>query len=55
MRDFLWKCWFSLNYRLCMVEAYLASQRGESVVSSEWQAKASSWEREYQMCGRTLV
>lgn len=51
----LWKMWFSLNYRHCMVEAYLASNRGESVVASNWQAKASEWQREYVMCGRSLI
>ncbi len=49
------KFWLSLNYRFCMVEAYLASNRGEVVAAAEWQSKASEWQREYLMCGRGLV
>jgi len=55
MRDWFQKLWCSLNYRFCMVEAYRASHRGEVLVAADWQSKASDWERDYIMCGRTLV
>jgi hypothetical protein len=55
MREFLEKCWYSLNYRMCMVEAYFAYNRGEYVTKAHWQAAASEWQRRYLMCGRKLV
>ena len=45
----------SLNYRMCMVEAYFAYNRGEYVTKAQWQAAASEWQRKYIMCGRKLV
>ena len=55
MRKWLWKLYCSLNYRHCMVEAYLASNRGEYMTKAQWQVAASEWQREYIMAGRTLV
>jgi hypothetical protein len=54
MRDKFWRLWCNLNYRLCMVEAYLADNRGERVERGEWLTKAADWQREYIMCGRSL-
>lgn len=55
MRNWMWRLWYSLNYRWCMVEAYSASNRGETLVAANWQSKAGEWQREYLMCGRELV
>lgn len=55
MADFFWRCWYSLNYRHCMVEAYLASNRGEWLTKAQWQSAASEWQRKYLMVGRSLV
>jgi hypothetical protein len=46
---------YSLNYRMCMVEAYFAYNRGEYVTKAHWQAAASEWQRKYLMVGRKLV
>lgn len=51
----LHKWWYSLNYRYCITEAYLASHRGETVVSADWAEMASSWQLKYLMHGRKLV
>lgn len=55
MRNFLERCWCSYNYRWCMVEAYLAHNRGEYVTRAQWQSTAMEWQRKYMMVGRTLV
>jgi hypothetical protein len=51
----LWKLWYSLQYRLCMVDAYLADNRGDHLARAEWLTKAMEYQREYVMCGRRLV
>ena len=54
MSNFLRKCWCSYNYRMCMVDAYLADNRGDHLARARWLTKAMEWQREYVMCGRTL-
>ena len=54
MRNWLWKLWYSYNYRWCMVEAYLADNRGEYMTKAQWQSAAMEWQRKYIMAGRTL-
>jgi hypothetical protein len=51
----LWKLWYSLQYRMCMVDAYLADGRGDHLARAEWLTKAMEYQREYLMCGRRLV
>lgn len=55
-RLILWwlRKWYSVNYRFCMTEAYLASQRGENLMAGEYQTRAAAWELEYWRCGRGL-
>lgn len=55
MTTLLLKWWYSLNYRYCMTEAYLASHRGEGAVSADWATTASGWQLKYYMHGRKLV
>lgn len=55
MRNWLWKLWYSYNYRLCMVNAYLADNRCDHLARAECLTKAMVWQREYVMCGRKLV
>ena len=55
MFELLWKLWFSLNYRYCMSECYMAHNRGDGKAAAEFANRASHWEREYAMCGRKLV
>ena len=54
MREFLEKCFYSLNYRYCMVNAYFAYNQGEYITKAQWQSAAMEWERKYIMVGRTL-
>jgi hypothetical protein len=55
VREFLERLWYSLNYRHCMVESYLAYNRGEYLTKAQWESAAMEWQRKYLMCGRTLV
>ena len=55
MREYLMKCWYSLNYRWCMVESYMAYNTGEYLKKAQWQAAAMEWQRKYLMADRKLV
>ena len=47
--------WISMNYRYRKAEAYLAAQRGDGVAVADFESRASEWEREYMMLGRSLT
>lgn len=37
------RLWCSANYRFCMSNAYLASQRHETLVAIGWSQNAGDW------------
>jgi hypothetical protein len=55
MKTRLVKLWCSMQYRYCMSSAYLASQRGDGVAAADFLCRASDWQREYLMAGRSMV
>lgn len=40
--------WASLNYKYCMVEQYLALNRGDTMEAVHWGDQAYYWKRSYQ-------
>ena len=48
------KFWYSLNYRYCKVQEYLASHRGDGEAVGHWNSKAYQWETKYLMVGKDL-
>ena len=52
--SYVMKFWYSLNYRYCKVQEYLASHRGDGEAVGHWNSKAYQWQTKYIMCGRNL-
>lgn len=54
MRRKLYRLWYSLNYRWCMTNAYLA-QDYAPIMSKQYQQYAEQWELELWRLDRGLV
>ena len=54
----IWILWirffYAQCYAFCKSEAYMSSQRGDSITTAEWQTKADEWYLEWWRIGRTL-
>ena len=46
--------WYAQNYAYCKSNEYLAMHQDKLLESADWGSRASHWEREYQMLGRSL-
>jgi hypothetical protein len=44
------RIYFSIQYRYCMVNAYLASWRGDGIAVANYKEEARWWKREYKEC-----
>ena len=42
------RCWYSLNFRYCMSNAYLATQRHEIIAAVGWSQLASDWQEQWR-------
>lgn len=48
IRTYLARLWCSLNYRYCMSNAYLASQRHEIIEAVWWAQQANTWQDKWR-------
>lgn len=44
MQNLLRKLWFKLNKHYCMVNAYLAQERGRLLLQADWELLAGEWD-----------